>query len=108
MTWMLCKAALGVAILGGLGCAANQGQAGDSIEWRTGSHTGNPFEIRLIATGQTQLPVKDGKDGWAVAVRRTRRRDQNVVGFACRQQYLVLLFRIAGSDVTVFCHDGNR
>jgi len=51
MTWMLCKAALGVAILCGLGCAANPGQAGDSIEWRTGSRTGNPFEIRLIAKG---------------------------------------------------------
>ena len=51
MTWMLRKAALGVALLCGLGCAANQGQAGDSIEWRTGSRTGNPFEIRLAASG---------------------------------------------------------
>jgi hypothetical protein len=51
MTWMLRKAALSVAILCGLGCAANQGQAGDSIEWRTGSRTGNPFEIRLAASG---------------------------------------------------------
>jgi len=51
MTWMLRRAALGVAILCGLGCAANQGQAGDSIEWRTMSRTGNPFEIRLIASG---------------------------------------------------------
>jgi hypothetical protein len=51
MTWMLRKAALGVAILCGLGCAANQGQAGDSIEWSTGSKTGNPFDIRLTASG---------------------------------------------------------
>jgi hypothetical protein len=51
MTWMLAKAPLGVAILCGLGCAANQGQAGDSIEWKTGSKTGNPFEIHLIANG---------------------------------------------------------
>ena len=51
MTRMLRKAALGVAILCGFGCAGNQGQAGDSIEWRTGSRTGNPFEIRLTASG---------------------------------------------------------
>jgi hypothetical protein len=51
MTWTLRRAALGVAILWCLGCAANQGQAGDSIEWRTGSKTGNPFEIRLTASG---------------------------------------------------------
>ena len=51
MTRMLRKAALGVAILCGLGCAVNQGQAGDSVEWRTGSRTGNPLEIRLTARG---------------------------------------------------------
>ena len=51
MTRMLHKVALGAAILCGLGCAANQGQAGDSIEWKTGSRTGNPFEIRLTARG---------------------------------------------------------
>jgi hypothetical protein len=51
MTSMLRKAALGVAILCGLGCAANQGQAGDSLEWSTGSRTGNPIEIRLTASG---------------------------------------------------------
>jgi hypothetical protein len=51
MTWMFRKAALGVAILSGLGCAANQGKAGDSIEWRTGRRTGNPMEIRLTARG---------------------------------------------------------
>lgn len=51
MTWTLRKAALGAAILCGLGCATSQGQAGDSIEWRTGSKTGNPFEIRLNANG---------------------------------------------------------
>jgi hypothetical protein len=50
-SWMLRKATFGVAILSGLGCAANQGQPGDSIEWRTGSRTGNPFEIRLTASG---------------------------------------------------------
>ena len=51
MTWRLRKAALGVAILGGLGCAAHQEPAGDSIEWRTGSRTGNPFEIHLTTSG---------------------------------------------------------
>jgi hypothetical protein len=51
MTGMLRKAALGVTMLCGLGCAANQGQAGDSIEWSTGRTTGNPFEIRLTANG---------------------------------------------------------
>ena len=51
MTWMLRKAALGIVILCGPGCAANQGQAGDSVEWRTGSRTGNPLEIRLTANG---------------------------------------------------------
>ena len=39
------------AIPGGLGCAANHGQAGDSIEWKTGRRTGNPIEIRLTARG---------------------------------------------------------
>ena len=51
MTWMLRRTALSVAILCGLGCATNQGQAGDSIEWKTGSKTGNPFEIRLKTSG---------------------------------------------------------
>jgi len=51
MTLMLRKAALGVAILCGFGCAANQGQPGFSIEADTGSKTGNPFEIRLTASG---------------------------------------------------------
>jgi hypothetical protein len=51
MTCGLRRAALGVALLGGLGCATKQGQAGDSIEWRTGSRTGNPFEIRLTTHG---------------------------------------------------------
>ena len=51
MTRMLRTVALGVAILCDLGCAANQGQAGDSIEWKTGSKKGNPFEIRLTAHG---------------------------------------------------------
>ena len=51
MTLILRKAALGMAMLCGLGCAANRGQAGDSIEWSTGSRTGNPIEIRLTATG---------------------------------------------------------
>jgi hypothetical protein len=49
MTWMMRKAALGVALLGGLGCAT-QGQPGFSID-ATGSRTGNPFEIRLSASG---------------------------------------------------------
>ena len=51
MTWKLRKAALAVAILCGLGFAAKQGQAGDSIEWRTGRRTGNPMEIRLTVSG---------------------------------------------------------
>jgi len=50
MTWMHRKAALGVAILCGFGCAT-QGQPGFSIEADTGSKTGNPFEIRLTASG---------------------------------------------------------
>lgn len=49
-TWMLRKAALGVAILCGFGCATS-GQPGFSIEATTGSRTGNPFEIRLTASG---------------------------------------------------------
>ena len=49
-TLMLRKAALGVAILCGLGCASG-GQPGFSIETTTGSRTGNPFEIRLTASG---------------------------------------------------------
>jgi len=57
MTWMFHGAALGVAILCGLGCAANRGQAGDSIEWRTGSRTGNPMEIRLIVSGSNLKAV---------------------------------------------------
>jgi len=51
MTWMLRKAALGVAILCGFGCAGTQGQPGFSIEANTGSRTGNPFEIRLTRKG---------------------------------------------------------
>ena len=51
MTCMLREAALGAVILCGLGCATNQGRGGDSIEWRTGSKTGNPFQIRLIVSG---------------------------------------------------------
>jgi len=50
MTLILRKAALGVAILSGSGCAT-QGQPGFSIEAETGSKTGNPFEIRLTASG---------------------------------------------------------
>ena len=50
-TWTLRKAALGLAILCGFGCAETQGQPGDSIEWATGSKTGNPFEIRLKSRG---------------------------------------------------------
>jgi hypothetical protein len=51
MTWMLRKAALGVAALCGVACAANQGQPGFSIEASEGRRTGNPFEIRLTASG---------------------------------------------------------
>jgi hypothetical protein len=51
LTWMLRKAALGVSMLCSLGCATKPEQAGESIEWRTGSKTGNPFEIRLTASG---------------------------------------------------------
>ncbi len=51
MTWTLRKAVLGVAILCGSSCAEIQGQPGDSIEWATGSKTGNPFEIRLKSSG---------------------------------------------------------
>ncbi len=47
---MLRKAALGVAILSALGCAT-PGLPGFSIEAETGSKTGNPFEIRLTASG---------------------------------------------------------
>jgi hypothetical protein len=49
-TWTLRKAALGAALLCGLGCA-NRGQPGFSIEAATGSRTGNPFEIRLTVSG---------------------------------------------------------
>ncbi len=45
------QAALGVALLSALACATARDQGGDSIEWRTGSKTGNPFEIRLNANG---------------------------------------------------------
>jgi hypothetical protein len=48
---MLRKAALGAAILCGLGCAGMKGPPGYSIEATTGSRTGNPFEIRLSASG---------------------------------------------------------
>jgi len=40
-----------------LGCAAKREQAGDSIEWRTGSRTGNPFEIRLTVSGSALKAV---------------------------------------------------
>jgi hypothetical protein len=50
MTWMLRKTALGVVLLCGISCAT-QGQPGFSIEADTGSKTGNPFEIRLAASG---------------------------------------------------------
>jgi hypothetical protein len=50
MTSILCQAALGLAALGGGGCAT-QGQPGFSIEAETGSRTGNPYEIRLTASG---------------------------------------------------------
>ena len=50
-THKLLKVALGVAILSSLGCATARDQAGDSIEWRTGDKTGNPFEIQLTASG---------------------------------------------------------
>lgn len=42
--------ALATAVLAVLGCAA-AGQPGFSIEANTGSRTGNPFEIRLAASG---------------------------------------------------------
>jgi hypothetical protein len=45
--YMLRKAALGVVLLSGFGCATIQGLPGDSIEASTGKRTGNPFEIRL-------------------------------------------------------------
>jgi hypothetical protein len=51
MTSVLRKAALGVAMAAGLGCATTQGPPGYSIESETGSKTGNPFEIRLYASG---------------------------------------------------------
>ncbi len=50
MTYPLRRAALGVVMMCGLGCAT-AGQAGFSIEADTGSKTGNPFEIRLAAKG---------------------------------------------------------
>ena len=50
MTRMLRKVALGVAMTCGLGCAT-PGPPGFSIEADTGSRTGNPFEIRLTASG---------------------------------------------------------
>ena len=40
-----------MSLLCGLACSVTQGQPGDSIEWRTGSTTGNPFEIRLVSSG---------------------------------------------------------
>lgn len=51
MTCMLCKAALGVVLLAGFGCAGPQGPPGYSIEALTGSRIGNPFEIRLTTSG---------------------------------------------------------
>jgi CRISPR/Cas system CSM-associated protein Csm3 (group 7 of RAMP superfamily) len=50
MTSMLRTAALGTAVLCGLGCAT-QGKPGFSIEATTGSRTGNPFEIHLTTSG---------------------------------------------------------
>jgi hypothetical protein len=49
--YVLRRAALGVLLLSGLGCAGTQGQPGFSIEANTGSKTGNPFEIRLSVKG---------------------------------------------------------
>jgi hypothetical protein len=49
-TSMPATAALGVAMLCGLGCAT-PGLPGFSIEADTGSRTGNPFEIRLKGSG---------------------------------------------------------
>ncbi len=51
MMCMLRRAALGTVLLAGLGCAETQGPPGESIEAETGSKTGNPFEIRLTASG---------------------------------------------------------
>ena len=51
MTWMPRPAALPVLFLFGLACAEAQGPPGYSIEANTGSRTGNPFEIRLTASG---------------------------------------------------------
>jgi hypothetical protein len=48
---MFLEAALGAMIGCSFGCAGSQGLPGESIEWRTGSKTGNPFEIRLKARG---------------------------------------------------------
>jgi hypothetical protein len=48
------QAALGVAVVLAVGCAATQGQAGFSIEATSGRRTGNPFEIRL-ASGDAAL-----------------------------------------------------
>jgi hypothetical protein len=54
---MFRKAPLGVAILCGLGCAANQRQGGDSLEWSTGRTSGNPIELRLTTSGSTLKAV---------------------------------------------------
>ena len=45
------KAVLATVLLSVSACAVQQGQPGDSIEWRTGSRTGNPLEIRLMVHG---------------------------------------------------------
>lgn len=50
-THKLLRVTLGMGLLSGLACATARDQAGDSIEWRTGDKTGNPFEIRLTANG---------------------------------------------------------
>jgi hypothetical protein len=46
---ILPRAALGVAVLCAVGCAANQNNGGFSIEATSGRRTGNPFEIRLTS-----------------------------------------------------------
>jgi len=51
MTFPRRRAALGVLLLLFPACATPQGQGGESIEWKTGSKTGNPFEIRLTVSG---------------------------------------------------------
>jgi hypothetical protein len=50
-THKLLEVTLGIVLLSGLACATARDQAGDSIEWRTGDKTGNPFEIQLTGNG---------------------------------------------------------